>query len=284
MERYPTVFSPLYCNIVKAGEISGSVPEVLKRLIYIIEHEQKIKAKIKDALRYPIIVVGALGISFFVLLTYVIPKFAVLFEKAGVELPLPTRLAIQLYTFMADYWQILIVGMGALIVGLVVSLRTEEGKYVRDSIYLKLPLVGAIFVKAAMSRFASIFAILHASGVSVVNSMNILSGTIGNVVIAKAFDNMSERLKEGQGITEPLKSSAVFPPMVIDMIAIGEETGNLEDMLQEISNHYDDEVEFSVNSISEYLGPILIAGLAGNVGFFAMAIFLPMWEMINLVK
>ena len=282
MENSGHIFSPLYCSLVNAGEVSGSVPEVMDRLIYIIEHEEKIKSDIKAALQYPLMVTIALGIAFFVLLTFVIPKFAVMFSRAGVDLPLPTQIAMALYKFIAVYWYLGLGGLALLIVGLRFILKTERGKYMRDALLLRIPLVGSLFIKAIMSRFASIFSILQSSGVPIMISMKVLSGTIGNRAIAAEFDEVRERMQEGKGISAPLSQAKYFTPMVIDMIAIGEETGNIEDMLRQVSIHYDDEVSYAVKGMSDAIGPILVIGLAAVVGFFALAIFLPMWDLTKV--
>ncbi len=282
MEKNGHIFSPLYCSMVGAGEASGSVPQVMERLIYIIEHEEKIKSDIKSALQYPILVTVALIIAFIVLLTFVIPKFVTMFGRTGLVLPLPTRIAMGLYHFISVHWYVGLGGLVLLIVGLRLFLRTDRGQYVKDALMLNLPLAGPLFLKAIMSRFASIFAILQSSGVPIMTSMKILSGTIGNQAIAAEFDEVSERMQEGKGIADPLSQAKYFTPMVIDMIAIGEETGNLDEMLRQVSIHYDDEVAYAVKGMSEAIGPVLVVGLAAVVGFFALAIFLPMWDLTKL--
>lgn len=282
MEKNDHIFSPLYCSLVSAGEASGSVPQVMERLIYIIEHEEKIKADIRSALQYPIIVTVALGIAFFVLLTFVIPKFVTMFGRAGLVLPLPTRIAMGLYQFISVYWYVGLGGLVFLIAGLWLFLRTDRGQYVKDAMLLRLPLAGPLFVKAIMSRFASIFAILQSSGVPIMTAMKVLSEAIGNRAIAAEFDEVRERMQEGKGIAGPLSQAKFFTPMVIDMIAIGEETGNMDEMLRQVSIHYDDEVSYAVRGMSDAIGPILIVGLAAVVGFFALAVFLPMWDLTKL--
>lgn len=281
-EKHPKIFSYLYCSMVRAGELSGNVTSVLDRLIYIIEHETKIKADIKSALQYPMIVVIALGIAFVVLLTFVIPKFAMIFGQARIELPLPTKIAILLNAYLKSYWYVILGGIVALVYGLKQYFKTQNGKLVRDTFLLKIPILGPLFQKAAMSRFASIFAILQSSGVPVMQSLAILSDTIGNAAIASSFDYVRGRIEEGSGIAAPLKTAAYFPPMVVDMIAIGEESGNIDEMLREVAKHYDDEVEYAVKGLSDAIGPILIVGLAAVVGFFALAIFLPMWDLTKI--
>jgi type IV pilus assembly protein PilC len=284
MERNSHIFSPLYSNLVKAGEVSGSLPEVLARLVYIIEHEAKIKADIKSALQYPLMVTFALGIAFFVLLTFVIPQFATMFSRAGLNLPLPTKIAMEMYKFISVYWYLGLGGLILLIAGLRYFLKTERGQYLKDTLLLRLPIAGPLFVKAIMSRFASIFAILQSSGVPIMVSMKVLSGAIGNKAISVEFDQVREQMQEGKGIAVPLSRAKYFTPMVIDMIAIGEESGTIEEMLNQVSVHYDDEVAYAVKGMSDALGPILIVGLAAVVGFFALAIFLPMWDMTKMAR
>ena len=282
--KHPKIFSHLYCSMVRAGEMSGSVPSVLDRLIYIIEHEAKIKADIKSALQYPIMVLIALGVAFFVLLTFVIPQFTAIFAKTGMELPMPTKVAILMNAYLRNYWYVILGILFAVIFGLRQYFKTQNGKFVRDSFLLSIPVLGPLMQKAAMSRFSSIFAILQTSGVSVMQSLTILSDTIGNAAIANSFDHIKAKIEQGSGIAAPMKTAKYFPPMVIDMIAIGEESGNIDEMLREISKHYDEEVEYAVKALSEAIGPILIVGLAAVIGFFALAIYMPMWDMTKMVK
>ena len=281
---HPNVFSPLYCAMVRAGETSGALPEVLERLTYIIEHEHKVKSDIKAALQYPIIVLVFLFVAFLVLLTFVIPKFVNIFLKTGIDLPLPTQICLILYNGLAAYWPILLGATAASIIFLSYSLRTPPGRFIRDSLLMEFPVIGPLFVKTAMSRFASIFAILQASGVAVLDTMRILTDTIGNAAIAREFDSLRGQLEEGRGISGPLSNSKYFTPMVVNMVAIGEESGNLDEMLREVASHYDMEVEYAVGKLSEAIGPVLMIGLAAVVGFFALSIFLPMWDMTKMVK
>ena len=284
MEKHDTIFSPLYCSMIRAGEMSGSVPESLERLIYIIEHESRIKSDIKSALQYPMIVTIALVAAFFVLLTFVIPQFVEMFSKGGIVLPMPTKIAMMLYQFLSSYWYLLLGGAIAFFVGLKSYLKTAQGHYVKDTIILRLPILGPLFLKAAMSRFASIFGILQSSGVPVMTSMKILSDVMGNKAISRELDRVREQIQEGRGIAAPLGAAKYFPPMVVDMVAIGEETGNIEDMLKQVTLHYDDEVSYAVKRLSDLIGPVLIVGLAAVVGFFALAIFLPMWDLTKMAR
>lgn len=282
--RHSSVFSNLYCTLIRAGELSGALPNTLERLIYIMEHENKIKSDIQSAIRYPIIVVLFLFIAFLVLLTFVVPQFAKLFQDAGIDLPLPTKICMVLYFTLSHYWPYI---LGVLLVGgigIFQFLQTHRGQYFKDVILMKLPVIGQLLMKISMSRFASIFAILQSSGITILESLNILSSTLNNKAIGEEFDKMHGQLVEGRGIAAPLEKAKFFPSMVVNMIAIGEQSGSLDDTLSEISKHYDIEVEYAAKTFSETLGPVLIVGLAAVVGFFAFAIFMPMWDLTKMVK
>jgi type IV pilus assembly protein PilC len=280
--KHEKILSPLYVNMIHAGEISGTLPEVLDRLVYILDHEHQVKSDIKAALQYPKMVVGALGIAFVVLLTFVIPKFVTIFQKAGLTLPLPTKICLILYHALANYWYIFIIVIVGLVFAYRYYMKTLQGRLLRDRLILKTPIVGPLYQKAAMARFASIFSILQTSGIPVLSSLEILSGTIGNEAISREFDRIRDRVEEGRGISSPLRSARYFSPMVIDMVSVGEETGALDEMLHQVSMHYDDEVAYQIKQLSDMIGPILIVGLAAVVGFFAMAIFLPMWDLTQM--
>ncbi|MGB5216804.1 MAG: type II secretion system F family protein [Smithella sp.] len=284
LQKFPKIFDPLYCDMVRAGETSGNLSSVLERLIYIIEHEAKIKEDIKSALRYPIMVLIALVGAFVLLLTFVIPTFAKVFINAGIDLPWPTKVAMILYDFLHKYWYFIVGAIVAIVIGLFYYLKTSNGRFVRDSFLLEIPILGPLFKKSALSRFASIFAILQSSGIPIMQSLTVLSATMGNEALTRSFDNVRERIKEGTGIAAPLKSVKYFTPMVIDMIAIGEESGKIDEMMRAVATHYDSEVEYAVKSLSDALTPILIVGLAAIVGFFALAIFMPMWDLTKIVK
>ncbi|MEA3470770.1 MAG: type II secretion system F family protein [Thermodesulfobacteriota bacterium] len=282
--KHPNIFSPLYISMLNAGETSGTLPSVLERLSYILEHEHKVKSDIKAALQYPKIVAIALFVAFLILLTFVIPKFVSIYTRAGIELPLPTKVAIFLYEGLNSYWYII---LGVIVLGIVAFryiVKTEWGKYTRDMLMMKVPVMGPLFVKAAMSRFASIFSILQGSGVQVLNSMDILAGTIGNEAISRELRRIKDRIEGGHGISSPLRSAQYFTPMTVDMIEAGEETGRLDEMLHDIAVHYDDEVEYAVRRLTDAFGPILIVGLAAVVGFFALSVFLPMWDLTKMIK
>jgi len=280
--KHPSIFPPLYISMIEAGESSGALSDILERVVYLLEHEHKVQSDVKSALQYPMMVFITLVIAFFVLLTFVIPRFVSIFTKAGLDLPLPTLICLYLYRMISEYWYLLVGGLLVTVIVLRYWFKTEHGRYVRDRFILRIPLIGTLLVKAAMSRFASIFSILQASGVTVLSALDILVGTIGNAAIGREFSGLKDQIQEGKGISAPLRSSRYFPPMVVDMVAIGEESGQLEEMLRGVATHYDDEVEYAVKGLSESIGPILIVSLAAVVGFFAMAIFLPMWDLTKM--
>jgi type IV pilus assembly protein PilC len=280
--RHPKVFNELYCAMLRAGEISGNLVNVFDRLIYLIDHEYKVRKQIISALTYPAIVLVMLVGAFLFLLSFVVPKFAMLFERAGIDLPVPTEICIAMYKGLSAYWPMMLLGTVAVVGGAYLYVRTPVGRLNKDRLTLALPLVGPVFQKAAMSRFASIFGLLQSSGVSVLASLDIISRTIGNAAISRVFDGLGEKLREGRGISAPLRSSDYFPPMVVNMIAVGEESGNLEDMLTEVAAHYDYEVEYQVGRMAEMIGPLLMVALSAVVGFFALAIFMPMWDLTKM--
>ena len=281
--KHSKVFSPLFCSMIEAGEASGTLPEVLDRLLYLIEHEAQVKAEIKTAMRYPFIVVGVLGVAFLVMVGFVIPRFVSFFDKQGLDLPLPTRMCITMSEILTGYgiW----IALGTIVSGLLFHRyfnRTDPGRLIRDRCLLAIPLIGPVLVKAAMSRFASIFAILQSSGVLVLDSLRILTETVGNAAISAEFVKVRELLEEGHGIAGPLSSSSYFPPMLVNMVKIGEESGRLDEMLRHVSEHYDVEISYTIKKMTDAIGPLLIISLTVVVGFFALAIYMPMWELTQM--
>lgn len=280
---HPDVFSPLYCSMIHAGECSGALAEVMNRLIELLEHENRIRSDIKSALRYPKFVLSTLLVAFIVLLNGVIPSFAQIFATAHLTLPFPTRAAIAMHLFLTDWW---LAEVLLLIAGLFLwrrFVRTEKGRYARDRLLLALPILGPVILKSIMARFAAIFAVLQRSGVSILHTLDILSATIDNAAIEREFSRVQEQVRSGKGISQPLETARYFTPLVINMVAVGEQSGNLGEMLDDLARHYDEEVAYAVSGMTEAIGPVLVIALAVVVGFFALAIFLPMWDMVQLV-
>ena len=280
--QYANVFSPLYCAMIHAGEVSGSLPQVMERLKYILAHEQKVRSDIRSAMFYPAFVLSMLVVAFFILLAFVLPKFVTILTRSGVALPLPTQIAMELYRFLTTYGVLLVTGVLLSLVATFFYLRTDQGRYTRDYLLIKTPIIGPVVVKSAMSRFSSIFSILQSSGIAILESMTILSQTIGNAAISREFDRIREMLEEGRGIAAPLRKARYFTPMVVNMVAVGEESGNLEEMMEEVAAHYDEELEYAIKKMTNAIGPILIISLAVMVGFFAVAIFLPIADLTKM--
>ncbi len=282
-KKYPDAFSRLYCSVLQAGEISGSLSEVLERLIFIMEHEDRIRSEVKAALRYPVMVVTFLMVAFFVLLIFVMPKFVRIFQLRGIELPLPTQICLLMYQYWVNYWYVIIFGIFGIFLGLSAYFGTDRGRYQRDLLLLRMPIFGSLLLKSTMSRFCSIFSILQYSGVQVLESLRILSGTMDNAVISKQFKQIEIEIEAGNNIANPLRSARFFTPMVVNMVAVGEKAENLDEMLKEVALHYDSEIEYAIREITESVTPLLTIGLTMMVGFFALAIFLPMWDMTKMV-
>ncbi|MBM4156229.1 MAG: type II secretion system F family protein [Lentisphaerae bacterium] len=282
LSKHKGVFPPLYSSMVLAGETSGALPQVLQRLVYIVSHEHKVKSDVRAALQYPALVLIALTAAFVALITLVIPRFATVYEKMRIELPLPTRICLSLSAAVREGWPWILGGI-AVLVGLVAwAVRTEGGRLLRDRLLMTFPLIGPLVVKASLSRFSSILSILQATGVGILDSFEILTGTIGNAAIARELAGIKTQLEQGHGLARPFASARYFTPMFVNMVAIGEESGNLDEMLREVSSHYDAEVEFATKRLTTALGPILTVLLAAMVGFFALAVYLPMWDLAKI--
>ncbi len=284
LSKHPKVFSELYINTIKAGEAGGALDEVLERLAVLMEHDQETRARIKAAMRYPVIVVVSLCVAGVVLMMLVVPKFITLFEQVGAELPLPTRILIGTYNLLANYWYILLAVLGTAIFAFVRYIKTESGAYQWDKFKLNAPIFGDLNVKTAMSRFTRMFETLNSSGLPILQTLEIVSKTVGNVVVGKEIEKASYGIIQGQGIAEPLSQSKIFPPMVIKMISVGEKSGSLDEMLLNVSKHYDREVDYAVKNLTSMIEPILTVALGVIVLFLALAIFLPMWDLTKLAQ
>ena len=284
LSEHKEVFTDLYVSMVKAGEIGGVLDEVLERLAQLLEFQMKTKEMFKSAMRYTTMVVGAIIIAFGVLVTFVIPKFSLLFKGSTVQLPLPTRVLLGIND-LAQAYGVFILG-GAFGIGIAgyIYTRSEQGQLMKDQLKLKLPFMGNIILKICMSRFAYVQENLIRAGVPIVTALEIVARTVGNLVIAKKVIEISQKIEKGRGITKPMKDSGIFPPLVLHLIATGEDTGSLEEMLREVSLHYDSEVNYSLARLSSWIEPILIGVLGGMVLFIALAVFLPWWGMMDAMK
>lgn len=282
--KYPEVFPELYVSTVSAGETGGVLDKVLERLAELLEHEAETASSLKSSVRYPIAVVVALFSAFLFLTGFVVPKFSSVYASAGATLPLPTRMLIFLSFLLLHYWYILIAGIFFIIWGLKRYIKTRTGRWQLDSLKIRAPIFGPLFVKMAMSRFAQMLSTLDRSGLPILRTLDVVSKTLGNLVIAKELDLIKESVEEGKGLSEPLLKSKFFPPLVSHMVAIGERSGTMDELLDEIQHYYDNEVNSTIKNLTTLIEPILTVGLGVLVLFLALAIFLPMWNLINVFK
>jgi type IV pilus assembly protein PilC len=282
--RHPNVFSRLYVNMVKAAETGGILDKILDRLATFLESEQEIRAKIKGAMIYPVLVLGFALTMVTALFLFVLPKFKEIFDSMNIEMPAATRMLFGISAVMQHYWYVgLIGGIGAFTAYKYYA-KTEAGAWQIDTIKLKVPIIGELVQKMAISRFSRTFATLIASGVPMMRSLEIVGETSGNRVIAHAVENARNAIREGQKISTPLGQSNLFPGMVTHMIDIGEETGRLSEMLAKVSDFYDAEVENAVKALTSLIEPCLIVTMGGIVGFIAISIMSPIFKMISSIS
>jgi type IV pilus assembly protein PilC len=282
MKQYPKVFDPLYSNMVEAGETGGILDTILQRLSTYIEKNVKLKAAVKSALIYPIGVLTIAGGVITLLLWKVVPIFATLFAGLGVDLPLPTKIVIALSHFVGSIFGFLIVvGIVASVIGLKIWYGTPGGRFVLDTIVLKLPVLGILMRKIAVARFTRTLGTLISSGVPILEGLDITAKTSGNAVVERALNQVRKSLEEGKSLTEPLKESQVFPGMVTQMIAVGEQTGAMDAMLQKVADFYEDEVDVAVKDLLTALEPIMIVFLGLVVGGVVISMYLPLFSLIG---
>jgi type IV pilus assembly protein PilC len=282
MKQYPKVFDPLYSNMVEAGETGGILDTILQRLSTYIEKNVKLKAAVKSALIYPIGVLSIAAAVITLLLWKVVPIFATLFAGLGVDLPLPTKIVIGLSNFVGSIFGLLIVvGLVSFIVGMKIWYGTPQGRFALDTIVLKLPVLGILMRKIAVARFTRTLGTLISSGVPILEGLDITARTSGNAVVERALFQVRKSLEEGKSLTEPLKESKVFPGMVTQMIAVGEQTGAMDAMLQKIADFYEDEVDVAVKDLLTALEPIMIVFLGLVVGGVVISMYLPLFTLIG---
>jgi type IV pilus assembly protein PilC len=282
MRGSPKVFDPLYVNMVEAGETGGILDTILQRLSTYIEKNVKLQRAVKSALVYPVGVLTVAGGVITLLLWKVVPIFATLFAGLGVDLPLPTKIVIALSNFIGSIFGLLIlIALGAGIFGLKVWYGTPQGRFVLDSIVLKLPVLGILMRKIAVARFTRTLGTLISSGVPILEGLDITAKTAGNAVVEKALQQVRRSLEEGKSLTEPLKESEVFPGMVTQMIAVGEQTGAMDAMLQKIADFYEEEVDAAVKDLLTALEPIMIVFLGVVVGGVVISMYLPLFSLIG---
>jgi type IV pilus assembly protein PilC len=285
MERYPVAFDKLYVSMVRSGEVGGSLDQALNRLATQLEKDDSIRRTVKSAMAYPIMI-GAFAILVMIgMLLFIIPIFANMYNDLGGQLPMLTRVMMALSNVMKKFWFILIPGLIAIIWGFRKWKSSDQGRRAWDRIKLKLPMkLGPVVQKIAVSRFSRTMATLVSSGVPILQAIDITGKTSGNTVIEDAMLDVKESVRSGESIAKPLSRVSVFPPMVTHMISIGEETGALDGMLNKVADFYEDEVDTTIKSLTSILEPIMMLFVGGMVGLIVISMYLPMFNMMNLVK
>ena len=281
MKRHPKTFDPLFTNMIAAGEAGGILDTILKRLATYIEKAVKLKHQVQSAMIYPIAVIAIAAIVVGVILWKVIPTFANLFAGLGAELPLPTRVVIAASNNLVRFGPFLVVGLVAASFGFKSYYGTPRGRYVVDGFVLKLPIMGLLMRKIAVARFCRTLSTLLASGVSILEALDITARTSGNAVIEEGIQKTRVSIERGETIAQPLKDSRVFPAMVVQMISVGEATGALDTMLGKIADFYEDEVDVAVAGLLTLLEPLMIALLGGIVGGIVIAMYMPIFDLIS---
>jgi type IV pilus assembly protein PilC len=285
LRKHPRIFSELYVNMVAAGEAGGILDTILNRLAGYIEKAMKLKKKVKSAMVYPAVVTTIAVLVIAVIMIFVVPTFAKMFAQLGGTLPLPTRMIINLSNFIAGIGGLLVAGaIVAVIVFIVQVRRTEKGKHIMDKILLKFPIFGTLINKVAVAKFTRTLGTLVSSGVPILDGLEITAKTSGNKVIEYAIMDVRKGVVGGKTLAEPITKAKVFPPMVTHMIAVGESTGALDAMLSKIADFYDDEVDATVANLTAMMEPMLMVFLGGTVGFIVVAMYLPIFKLITLIK
>jgi type IV pilus assembly protein PilC len=284
MRRHPKIFTDLYVNMVAAGEAGGILDTILNRLASFLEKNDALSRKIKGAMTYPAVVLLVVIGATTILLWQVVPVFASIFQGAGMALPTPTRVVLGISEFLQNYIHLLFLGLLALAFAVRQYHRTPSGQLKIDRFLLRLPILGPLIRKAAVSRFTRTLGTLVASGVSILEGLEITARTAGNRVVHDAVMHSRRSIAGGATISEPLRASGVFPPMVVQMINVGEQTGGLDEMLSKIADFYDDEVDAAVSALTSILEPVMIVVMGVVIGGMVVAMYLPMFDLIQTVS
>ena len=285
LAKFPAIFNRLYVYLVRAGEASGNLDGILERVASYQEKQAELRGKIKSALTYPVVVlVIALGVTYF-LLTGIVPQFATILDQLGGDLPVITQVLVAISDFLLNQWWLLFGIIGLLIAGFIFYYRTNHGRHVIDRLSLRLPVFGPLVQKSAIASFSNTFGLLLRSGVNIIESIDITKGTAGNIIVEDVLEETKEAVQRGEQISNTLtRYPNVFPPLVSSMIAIGEETGAVDSMLEKIAQFYEREVDEAVSSLTAALEPMLIVFLGVIVGFIVAGMFLPMFSIIGTLS
>jgi len=282
MARHPKAFSQLIIGLIRAGEVGGVLEESLQRIAAFLEKDVELRRKIRSALTYPVIVLlAAIGIVIF-LVSWLVPQFAQLFKELDIkELPAPTQFLVDLSALFTQRWYVVIIAVVAILIAYKLFVSTRVGRRVADRVKLRVPVFGPLHHKIVMARFSRTMGTLLASGVPILQAMETVAGVVGNSVVSDAVIESRARIREGEKIADPLQRSKMFPPMVVHMVSVGEESGSLDHMLNKIADFYENEVEMTIASLTAAIEPVMIVLLGFIVGFIVISMFLPMIEVIS---
>jgi MSHA biogenesis protein MshG len=284
LRKHPRVFPELFVSLIHAGEEGGLIVPMLDRVASLLEYEAETHQRIRSATFYPSLIVAELFAAFLVLIRFVLPRFASLFRKFGAELPLPTRVLIGLSDFFDHQWALVLTALAGGAAAAALWIGTERGRRWVDRRLITMPILGPIFLKTAMSRVSRVLSALIAGGTPVVQALEVVRGVAGNRILADDLETMRTGVVAGTGLAESLRGTRNFPPLVLKMMAVGEETGALDRMLMRISRYYDQDVDYLVRNLSSAIEPVLLAVLGGVVLFTALAVFLPLWNLMNVFR
>ncbi|WP_138753249.1 type II secretion system F family protein [Paenibacillus sinopodophylli] len=279
--EYPTVFTSVFVSMVKAGEVAGNLDTMLERLAIFFEKERNTREKVKSAMVYPAVMLVMMVLVVIFMMLFVIPQYVVSFEGMGIELPLPTRIVMAVSEFMQSFWYIVIAAMFVPSLLWKLIRRTATGRQQLDYFLLKIPVFGTLWHKQAIARFARTFSSLIAAAIPIMQGLSIVSNVVGNEAIGKVISDIREKVLTGEAMSEPLKQSKLFPPMVVQMIAIGERTGATEDMLDKVADFYEADVDQMADRLKALLEPLMIVLLTGVVGVIVMAVMMPTFKMMQ---
>jgi type IV pilus assembly protein PilC len=284
LEAHPTVFSNLYVSMVRAGEVGGALDETLVRLADTLEASVRLRSKVKSAMAYPLVVLTLIIVIVTGMLVFVVPIFEGMYSELGGTLPAPTQLLIVISSIVTGFWWLIVSALIGSIVGFKRWKKTESGLAAWDRLKVKLPVFGQLVQKIAISRFARTFAVLSRTGVPVLQTLDIVSSTSGNWLMSEATKDIQASVKRGESLVSPLHRHKIFPPMVTHMMAVGEETGALDTMLAKVADFYDAEVEDTVNAMTSLIEPLLIVVMGVVVGGILISLYLPMFNIANLIQ
>jgi len=284
MAKHPQAFTELYISMVRAGEIGGVLDEILNKIADLMEKEYALRQKVRSAMAYPVFITGAAVLMGIFMLTFILPQFVGVFAQFGGELPFLTQILVTATNLFNSYWYIFFIVFAALVAAFLAYIKTPNGKLNFDRFKLNAPIFGEINRKSAVARFTRILGTLIKSGVPILEALQVSSNAIGNLVVSSAVLGAKTKIKEGQSISGPLAASGVFPPMVTQMIMVGEESGELEEMLISVANFYDEEVDRTVEKLTAIIEPVMMLGIALVIGVMVIAMYLPIFNMVNLIR